>query len=135
MKKDIEIPKVENVYLAAILEWNDDFQENCWYVYLINNNPQPLEHALLVSKAYGTIEGEMRQTAILRHSFKEVPAQDGVRIELLDNSVLVLNNQFMVTYFLENKMYDKTFTFRSNTINERALQDIPGTNKRGILLK
>jgi len=33
MKKDIEIPKVENVFLAAIQEWNDDFMDKVWYVY------------------------------------------------------------------------------------------------------
>ncbi|MDR7372642.1 hypothetical protein [Flavobacterium aquidurense] len=28
MKKDITIPEVENVFLAAVQEWSDDFYEN-----------------------------------------------------------------------------------------------------------
>lgn len=135
MKKDIDFPKSENVYLAAILEWNDDFQEDSWYVYLINNNKEPLEMALVVSRAYGTINGEQRKTGTFRHAFKEVAAYDKIKVELLENNVLQLNNEFKISYFLNNKMYDKTFTFKTNTINKNALSDIPTTDLRGILLK
>ena len=31
MKKDITIPVVKDVYVAALQEWNDDFMENTWY--------------------------------------------------------------------------------------------------------
>lgn len=37
MKKDIIIPPVKDVYIVAIQEWNDDFMENSWYVYLLND--------------------------------------------------------------------------------------------------
>jgi hypothetical protein len=33
MKKDI-IPEVENVFIAAVQEWSDDFMEKVWYAYL-----------------------------------------------------------------------------------------------------
>lgn len=135
MKKDIEIPKSENVYVAAIKEWNEDFQENCWYAYLINTNNQPLEMALVVSKAYGMIDGEMRKTGLFRHAFKEVPANGNIKIELLENNVLQLNNEFAVTYFLDNKLFDKKYVFTINSINDKALSDIPTTDLRGILLK
>jgi hypothetical protein len=38
MKSDITIPKVENVFLAAVQEWSDDFMEKVWYVYLVNDS-------------------------------------------------------------------------------------------------
>ena len=135
MKKDIEIPKSENVFVAAIKEWNEDFQENSWYAYLINNNNQPLEMAIVVSKAYGTINGEMRKTGHFRHAFKEVAANSGVKIELLENNVLQLNNEFSVTYFLDNKLYDKKFVFTQNSINDKALSDVPNMKDRGVLVK
>ena len=72
MKKDITIPKVKNVYVAAIQEWNDDFMENSWYAYLINDSDVKLEMALVVSRAYGKINGEDRKTGTFRHAFKEV---------------------------------------------------------------
>lgn len=135
MKKDIEIPKSVDVFVAAVKEWNEDFQENSWHAYLINNNNEPLEMVIVVSKAYGTIDGEMRKTGTFRHAFKEIPAKSHLKIELLENNVLQLNNEFVVTYFLNNKLFDKTFVFKTNTINDKALSDIPTMKERGILLK
>lgn len=135
MKKDIEIPKSTNVFIAAIQQWNEDFQENSWYAYLINNNPEPLEMVMVVSKAYGTINDELRKTGTFHHAFKEIPANSHLKIELLENNVLQLNNSFAVTYFLDNKLYEKTFVFKTNTINGKALSDIPTMKERGVLLK
>jgi len=135
MKKDITIPKVENVYVAAIQEWNDDFMENSWYAYLINDSDVKLEMALVVSRAYGKINGEDRKTGTFRHAFKEVEPNSSVKIELLENNVLQLNNEFMVTYFQDGKLFDKTYVFRTNTINDKALVDLPVMTKRGILGK
>lgn len=90
---------------------------------------------IVVSKAYGTIDGEMRKTGTFRHSFKEVPAHSYLKIELLENNVLQLNNSFAVTYFLDNKLYDKTFVFKMNSINDKALSDLPTMKERGVLLK
>lgn len=135
MQKDIEIPKVENVYVAAIKEWNDDFMEQTWYAYLINDSEHNLEMAIVVSRAYGVINGEQRKTGTFRHVFKEVAPFNFVKIELLENNVLQLNNEFAVTYFIDNTLYDKTFTFRTNTINDHALLEVPCINKKGVLVK
>ena len=135
MQKDISIPTVEKVYVAAIQEWNDDFMENAWYAHLVNDSDATLEMAIVVSKAYGQINGEDRKTGTFRHAFKEVEPNSSVKIELLENNVLQLNNEFMVTFFIGDKLYDKTYVFRTNTINDKALVDIPVMNKRGVLVK
>jgi hypothetical protein len=57
-----------------------------------------MESVMVVSKAFGTIDGEMKKTSLLRHAFVEVPAVSVVKIEMLEKSVLVLNNEFMVTF-------------------------------------
>jgi hypothetical protein len=64
MKSDIKIPKVENVFLAAVQEWSDDFMEKVWYVYLVNDSDFDLENVMVLSSAFGTIDGEMKK----RHS-------------------------------------------------------------------
>lgn len=61
MKSDIIIPKVENVFLAAVQEWSDDFNDTVWYVYLVNDSDYDLDSLMLVSKAFGTIDGEMKK--------------------------------------------------------------------------
>ncbi|MDY0089230.1 MAG: hypothetical protein RBR78_02580 [Flavobacteriaceae bacterium] len=132
MRKDITFPKVENILLAAILEWNDDFMENIWNVYLINNSENTLDSIMVVSKAFGTLNGEMRKTSMLRHAFMEIPAFAAIKVEMIENSVLALNNEFMLTYFIGNTLYDKKFIFRANTINEHAMRDIPVLNKKGV---
>jgi hypothetical protein len=37
---------------------------------------------MVVSKAFGTIDGEMKKTSLLRHAFVEVPVS--VKIEMLE---------------------------------------------------
>ncbi|MBP9793230.1 MAG: hypothetical protein KBC56_04460 [Flavobacterium sp.] len=135
MKEDIIIPKVENVFLAAIQEWNDDFMENVWYVHLVNDSDFDLDGVMVVSKAFGTIDGEMKKTSLLRHAFQQVPTQSLVKVEMIEKSVLELNNEFMVTYFIGNTLYDKKFIFRKNTINERATEEVPHIWKNGVVVR
>ncbi|RXR20864.1 hypothetical protein EQG63_02700 [Flavobacterium amnicola] len=135
MKEDITIPKVENVFLAAIQEWSDDFMENVWYVHLVNDSDFDLDGVMVVSKAFGTINGEMKKTSLLRHAFQQVPTLSVVKVEMIEKSVLELNNEFMVTYFIGNTLYDKKFIFRKNTINERATEEVPHIWKNGVVVR
>lgn len=134
MKKDIVIPKVENVYIAAIQEWNDDFMQKTWYAYLINDGDYKLENVIVVSNASGMIDSEMRKTSQLRHAFLEVSAVSSVKIELIEDSVLALDNQFMVTYFIGNTLYDKNYVFKAGTIDENKTEEVPLLFKDGILI-
>lgn len=133
MKADIEIPKVENVYIVAINEWSDDFQENCWNAYLLNATNETLEMAMIVSRAYGLINGEERNTMQLRHAFATLAPQTAVKMEFLEDSVLQLNNEFSLSYFIGNKMYDKNFVFKANSINTNDQVDLPAINKLGVI--
>ncbi|RAR49633.1 hypothetical protein [Flavobacterium lacus] len=135
MKSDIIIPKVENVFLAAIQEWDDDYLDNVWNVYLINDSDFKLESVMVVSKAFGTVDGEMKKTSLLRHAFIEIESVSAVKIEMIESKVLALNNEFMVTFFIGNTLYDKKFTFRTNTINERAMEEVPVLFKNGVVVK
>ncbi len=135
MKKDIIIPEVENVFLAAVQEWSDDFMEKVWYVYLVNDSDFLIESVMVVSKAFGTIDGEMKKTSLLRHAFVEVPAVSVVKIEMIEKSVLVLNNEFMLTYFIGGKLYDKKFIFKANAINETDVEEVPILFVDGVIVR
>ncbi|MBY0487244.1 MAG: hypothetical protein K2P85_08690 [Flavobacteriaceae bacterium] len=135
MKADIIIPKVENVFLAAVQEWSDDFMEKVWYVYLVNDSDFDLDSVMVVSKAFGTIDGEMKKTSLLRHAFINVPAVSVVKVEMIENSVLRLNNEFMVTYFIENTLYDKTFIFRAQTITPDYVEEVPILFVDGVIVR
>ncbi|SMO65410.1 hypothetical protein SAMN06265220_102896 [Flavobacterium nitrogenifigens] len=135
MKKDIIIPEVENVFLAAVQEWSDDFMEKVWYAYLVNDSDFNLDSVMVVSKAFGTIDGEMKKTSILRHAFVEVPSVSVVKIELVEKSLLALNNEFMVTFFIGNTLYDKKFIFKANSLDENNTEEVPILFVEGIMVK
>lgn len=135
MKSDIEIPEVENVFFAAVQEWSDDFMEKVWYVYLVNDSDFNIDSVMVVSKAFGTLNGEMKKTSLLRHAFVEVPAVSVVKIELVEKSVLQLNNEFMVTYFIGNTLYDKKFIFIKGSINENNLEEVPILFVDGVIVR
>jgi hypothetical protein len=135
MKADITIPEVENVFIAAVQEWSDDFMEKVWYAYLVNDSDFNIESVMVVSKAFGTIDGEMKKTSILRHAFVEVPAVSVVKIEMVEKSVLALNNEFMLTYFIGNTLYDKKFIFKANAINENNTEEVPILFVDGVIVR
>ncbi|MGV9002612.1 hypothetical protein [Flavobacterium sp.] len=135
MKKDIEIPTVENVFLAAIQEWSDDFMEKVWYVYLVNDSDFDLDSVMVVSKAFGTIDGEMKQTSLLRHAFTLIPKISVVKIEMIEKSVLHLNNEFMVTYFIGNTLYDKKFIFKAQSITPDYVEEVPIIFVDGVIVR
>ena len=134
MKSDITIPTVENVFLAAVQEWSDDFMEKVWYVYLINDSDFNLDSVMVVSKAFGTIDGEMKKTSLLRHAFMQVPAVSVVKVEMVEKSVLQLNNEFMVTYFIGNTLYDKKFIFRAQSITPDYVEEVPILFVDGVIV-
>ena len=135
MKKDITIPTFENVFLAAVQEWSDEFMEKVWYVHLVNDSDFDLDSVMVVSKAFGTIDGEMKKTSLLRHAFVKVPAVSVVKIELLEQSVLLLNNEFMVTFFIGPTLYDRKYIFRANSITPDYVEEVPILFADGVIVK
>tara|TARA_R110000868_G_C10964310_1_gene768896 strand:- start:2745 stop:3140 length:396 start_codon:yes stop_codon:yes gene_type:complete len=131
MKKDISIPKVEKVYVAVVHEYNDVYKTNDWNAYLINDKNVELDTVLIASKGYT----EDQVTSTMRHKLGKLPAKSYAKIELMQDDVLQLNNEFKVTFFEGNKMFDKIYLFRKNTINQKALQPIPLMEVKGILVK
>lgn len=135
MRKDITIPEVENVFMAAVQEWNDDFLDNVWNVYLINDSDHDLHDIMVVSKAFGTLNGEMRKTSLLRHALVEMPAVSAVKIEMIESSVLALNNEFMLTYFIGNTLYDRKYTFKAGILGKQILEEVPILFKDGVIVR
>lgn len=135
MKKDIIIPVVENIFIAAVQEWNDDFMQKTWYAYLVNDSDFTLDSVMVVSKASGMLNGEMKKTSLLRHAFVEVPAVSVVKIELIQDDVLALNNEFMITFFIDKTLYDKNYIFKANSINEKNVEEVPILFQDGVIVR
>ena len=131
MKKDIQIPSVENVYIAVVNEYNDIYKTQDWNAYIINDKDVDLEMVLILTSGYS----DDKMTSIFRKKLDKLPKKSYAKIELMQEDLFTLNNQFKVTFFEGNAMFDKTYTFRKNTINLNALQAVPLMEARGVLVK
>ena len=131
MKKDIEIPKVEGVYVAAVKVFNKDLNSDEWNAYIVNDKEVDLEMVLIVSKGLS----KHKKTAVMRHKVEKLPAKSYAKIEYLQDDILALVNTYEVSFFEGNKMFDKSFVFKENTINENACQRVPVMNVQGVYVK
>ncbi|WP_340199446.1 hypothetical protein [Ascidiimonas sp. W6] len=130
MKKDIEIPIVKDVHVAIVREWNEEFLSQDWNSYLINNRADAIEMAIVVSKGY---DGDIK-TSTMRHGLGTLGAKEFVKIELLQEEILVLNNEFYLSFFADNKLYEKKFVFEKHSIKEENTIMLPVMNIEGILI-
>lgn len=131
MKKDIQIPEVENVVMAVTEEFNDTFKTKDHYVYLINKKDHELEMVLIVSSG----SDRSRQTSKMRHKIELLPPQSYAKVELMQEEVLALDNHFKVSFFENNHLLEKEFILKKNSFKEGALRHINILNKRGIIIK
>ncbi|WP_458628442.1 hypothetical protein [Winogradskyella sp. PC D3.3] len=131
MKKDIQIPEVKEVYVAVVQEEHLEYKTQDWNAYIINNSDKDLDTVLIVSRGYN----DKKLTPVMRHTLAKLPARSYAKIEYLQEKVLELNNEFKIMFFEGNQMFDKTYLFRKNTINEKALQTVPLMQLRGVLVK
>ncbi|SEK72358.1 hypothetical protein SAMN04487910_0951 [Aquimarina amphilecti] len=130
MRKDIEIPVVKNVHIAVVREWNEEFGGHDWNSYIINNRDMPIEMVFVVTKGYDN----EKKTSLLRHGIGTVESKSSAKIEMIQEELFSMNNEFTVSFFSEGKLYDKKYIFRKNTINERAFRDLPVMDQRGVLV-
>ena len=131
MRKDIEIPEVKGVSIAVVKEWNTEYEMEDWNAYIVNENDQAIDAVMVVTQGFSA----EKKTSKFRHMLGTVEANSSLKFELIQERVLSFRNEFSVTYFLDNKLFDKKFIFRKNTINERAMQDVPYLKDKGVLVK
>lgn len=128
MIKDIEFPKIKDVKIAIV---NEDLS---WKVVIINNSANTLENVLVTSKGYGKDENnETITTSTLRHSLGEIKSNENKEIETIISEIFHLTNEYWLSYYCENKIYDKKFIFLPETIKEENLIFIKELNSKGIL--
>ena len=131
MKKDIIIPEVKDIHVAVVQEEHKEYKTQDWNAYIINNTDKDLDTVLIVSQGYT----DKKMTPPMRHSISKLPARSYAKIEYLQEKVLELNNTFKITFFEGDEMFDKTYLFRKNTINIKALQVLPLMQLKGVLVK
>ncbi len=114
MKKDIKIPKVENIQIVATKEWDKDFLAQHWNVYLINNRKDRIESVLVLSRG----KNKDKKTSTLRHGLGDLPPYTGTKVEFIAEEVFSFTNEYIITFFAEGKLFDRTFIFEPHSISE-----------------
>ena len=131
MKKDIDFHPVTGVKLAIAKEEKEGKEE--WAVYIINNNLIELNTLMITSKGYGTISGEIRKTSVLRHMIEELGARCIAKVEPIDPALFGLNNEFWVSYFILDQIFDKKFIFVKGSMHQDNITYIPEIDLYGVV--
>jgi len=134
MIKDLPENRVEDIAVAVALE-KESAETKLWYVYLINLKKEAIENVLVTSKGYGEKDGELVKTSVLRHMFPLVPSNTSVLIEPIDEQTFGLNNEYWISYYIGNEIFDKKFIFLPESIVEMHFIKLPVINKPGVMIK
>lgn len=133
MRKDIHIPKVEGVSMAVVRETEGAEAE--WGVYLINSKQVELKNVIVSSKGYGNLNDEEVKTSTLRHFFDEVKANSHQKVEKIMPDVFGLNNEYMLTFYIDGVIHDRKYIFVPDSVVEENLIQIPLIDRPGVLIK
>lgn len=135
MKKDILIPEVKDVYVAAVLI-TDDPGDQQWWIHLINDSTSPLENVMIQSRGYSDLDTKSGQkTATLRKVIQVLPAKSAAKLEPIMSEVFHLFNEYWITFFEEDTLKDRKFIFGPYTIEDAIKEDLPVLQDKGILVR
>lgn len=129
MLEDSEIPKSKKVFVAAVLEWDKEFTSQGWNVYLINDREDEISSVLVMSRG----KSSEKKTSTLRHDLGDIPPKSSAKVEIIISEVFGFTNEYLVTFFANNKLHEGTFIFEPNSISEQEVQNIPVMEVEGIL--
>jgi hypothetical protein len=134
LKTDLPENIVEDVAIAVVLMSETPEVEN-WTVYVLNLKELPITNVLITSKGYGEKDGKQVKTSLLRHVIGDLAAQTYAGVEAIDPVVFGLTNEYWLSYYLGNTIYDKKFIFLPESIVDSNLIRIPLLNKPGVMIK
>lgn len=136
MREELKGPKVEGVAVAVILE-NEIVGGEEYAVYLLNLRNDILEGVLITSTGYGVNAntGEKIKTSTLRHKVEVLLPSEAAKIEPIMPDLFGLSNEYWVSFWINEVMYDRKYTFPAESITKQNLKRIEYFNKLGIIIR
>jgi hypothetical protein len=136
MKEGLLGPKVEKVAFAVTVDKNEE-NVNEYYVYLINMRDDIMEGIIVASTGYGEnpTTGEQVKTSTLRKGIELMLPNEAARIEPIMPDLFDLTNEFWVSFWVNDVMYDKRFVFVPGSINEKEFKMIDRLGYKGVILE
>jgi hypothetical protein len=135
MKEELLGPKVENVGVAVIQSINED-NEKEYTVYLISLRDDIMEGIIVASTGYGenTTTGEKIKTSTLRHGIEVLLPNEIAKIEPIMPDVFGLSNEYWVSFWVEDVLYDKRYVFPAESLIEENFKYLEVFKRKGVLL-
>ena len=135
MKEELLGPKVENVGVAVIQSISEE-NEKEYTVYLISMRDDIMEGIIVASTGYGenTITGEKIKTSTLRHGIEVLLPNEIAKIEPIMPDVFGLSNEYWVSFWVEDVLYDKRFVFPAESLIEENFKYLDVFKRKGVLL-
>lgn len=136
MKEKIRSPKVENVAVVVAKERNKE-NEIVYNVFVVNNSDEILEGVLVSSKGYVKNQetGEMTKTSTLRHFLGIIPPHAAKLVEPIMEELFALNNEYLVSFWKNNRLHDKKYIFLPESIQEKNLVFVPVLGVYGVVIE
>jgi hypothetical protein len=136
MREELMGPKVEKVGVAVVQQINTDNQLE-YNVYLLNLRDDIMEGIIINSTGYGenVNTGEKIKTSTLRHCIEVLLPNEAARIEPIMDDVFGISNEYWVSFWIDDVLYDKKFIFPPERICEKNLKEIKILGAKGILIQ
>lgn len=132
MLKDINRDEVEDIAIAVVPGEEDN---SIWEVYMINLKEEQLDNVIVASKGYGMFNGEEVKTSILRHYLGAFEPLDIRLIEPIQKEMFGLNNEYWVSFYIGNSIFDKKFIFLPESISDENFTRVPFINRMGVIIR
>ena len=132
MLKDINTEEVEDIAIAVVPSEGDN---GVWEVYMINLKEEGLENVIVASKGYGIYKVEEVKTSVLRHYLGSFQPLDIRLIEPIQKEVFGLNNEYWVSFYIGQNIFDKKFIFLPESITEDNFIRIPFIDRPGVMIR
>jgi len=135
MREELKGPVVENVGVAVI-QLENELNEKLYEVYLLNLKEEIIEGIIITCKGYGenAVTGEKVKTATMRHSLEVLLPNEAAKIEPIMEEVFGIANEYWVSFWINDTMYDKKFVFVPESISEKNMKKIPVLGEKGVMI-
>lgn len=136
MKEGLAGPIVENVAVAIVQELSEN-NEFIYNAYLLNLRDDIMEGIIISVTGYGKNpqSGEQLKTATLRHSLEVLLPNEAAKIEPMMEEVFAIDNEFWISFWVNDDLFDKKFVFPAGTIDPLKMEFIPLLGFKGSLLQ
>jgi hypothetical protein len=96
-----------------------------------------MEGIIITSTGYGenANTGEKIKTSTLRHCIEVLLPNEAAKIEPIMEEVFGISNEYWVSFWINDVMYDKKFVFPPESICEKNLKPIKQLGVKGVMLR